>query len=492
MSSAESAYLFRHALVRDAAYDLQPPGDRAILHALVLEIVESIIGSDDPILESWAAELAEHAHLAQALRRTAKLSVLKALAAKEVKYLLLAQRHAMDEYQNDRAIAYGLRIGDHPAADHVARLSGLIRAGEVLLDTGAPLKARDLFVQGREAARQGARLADEGRALRAIGISYARSEGREAAEPWVQQALEMFERANDRPGVGLAQMSLALLRAGNVPPDETLAEYEGALAILTETGHANGQAATLNNMGNLHRMQGRYEQAENCMRRAIAIHRERHEPHMESTVLSSLAALLAQTGRAEEADRAIDESIRLARETGSRGREGSALLHGALGAFNANRWDDADRLFKAAYEASAEVGDAFWQGVILMNHAVLYEEQGNIELAERTGQRAQVLLKQVGATSEYALATANLANLAARRGDLARARELYEQALPGLSNAQRSLEGIHRGGYAVLLKRLKDKRAVEELEVARELLEQFGSEKERARLERDWSGAGPD
>ncbi len=29
MTSAETAYLFRHALLRDAAYQLQMPGDRA-------------------------------------------------------------------------------------------------------------------------------------------------------------------------------------------------------------------------------------------------------------------------------------------------------------------------------------------------------------------------------------------------------------------------------------------------------------------------------
>ena len=36
MTSAESAYLFRHALLREAAYQLQLPTDRARLHALAL------------------------------------------------------------------------------------------------------------------------------------------------------------------------------------------------------------------------------------------------------------------------------------------------------------------------------------------------------------------------------------------------------------------------------------------------------------------------
>jgi len=38
---AEAAYLFRHALLRDAAYEMQLPADRARLHALAIDSIES-------------------------------------------------------------------------------------------------------------------------------------------------------------------------------------------------------------------------------------------------------------------------------------------------------------------------------------------------------------------------------------------------------------------------------------------------------------------
>ena len=41
---AERAYLFRHALLRDAAYQLQLPGDRARLHAVAFEAIEELAG----------------------------------------------------------------------------------------------------------------------------------------------------------------------------------------------------------------------------------------------------------------------------------------------------------------------------------------------------------------------------------------------------------------------------------------------------------------
>jgi hypothetical protein len=45
---AESAYLFRHALLRDAAWQLQLPRDRARLHALAFEITLAVSGGPPP------------------------------------------------------------------------------------------------------------------------------------------------------------------------------------------------------------------------------------------------------------------------------------------------------------------------------------------------------------------------------------------------------------------------------------------------------------
>jgi len=46
--NAESAYLFRHALLRDAAYQLQLPGDRARLHGVAFSVIEGVHGGPPP------------------------------------------------------------------------------------------------------------------------------------------------------------------------------------------------------------------------------------------------------------------------------------------------------------------------------------------------------------------------------------------------------------------------------------------------------------
>jgi predicted ATPase len=58
--SGEDTYLFRHALTRQAAYDLLPPSDRARLHELAAASLDAQEG------ESATPEIADHLGLALA------------------------------------------------------------------------------------------------------------------------------------------------------------------------------------------------------------------------------------------------------------------------------------------------------------------------------------------------------------------------------------------------------------------------------------------
>ncbi|MCA8913299.1 MAG: tetratricopeptide repeat protein [Planctomycetes bacterium] len=490
---AEIAYVFRHALVREAAYELQPPGDRAVLHALVIEIVEAALASDDPLLDAWALELADHARAAQAFRRTANLALLKALADKEVGYLVRAQKYALAEYDNGVAVALGTRIADHAAASYDDRFSALVQAGEVLVNMGSPAQARERFERANALAREAGNGRDEARSMRAIGISFARAEGSPSAIPWMEKALEAFRQAGDKPGAALALGNLALLRASMAPPEETLAAYDQALELLVEEAHENGQASTLNNKGNLLRSLGRREQAESCLRRAIELHRKNRERHQEGTVLSNLAALLFETGRPEEAAEAIAQAVAIARETGNRTAEGVALLHRAISRFRAGQHADAEQDYLNALALARESGNVYWEAITLMNFSVVLEDTGRPQQAITHGELARELLRRLNARHELGIVTCNLANLVATVGvgDLPRARTLYEEGVALLAEArQRSIEGVHRGGYAVTLKRLGDASAESELAKARALLEEFGTPAGRDELEKRWAAAG--
>ncbi len=60
--NAERVYLFRHAVLRDAAYQLQLPGDRMRLHALALGAIEELLGTTEHCV-MWLEHLLLHSML---------------------------------------------------------------------------------------------------------------------------------------------------------------------------------------------------------------------------------------------------------------------------------------------------------------------------------------------------------------------------------------------------------------------------------------------
>lgn len=80
--SAEQAYLFRHAVVREAAYQLHLPAERAALHGLALDLMR---GLPSTATRAHALELAHHARHAQSAQQPP--SRCEALRELELKYL---------------------------------------------------------------------------------------------------------------------------------------------------------------------------------------------------------------------------------------------------------------------------------------------------------------------------------------------------------------------------------------------------------------------
>ncbi|MBV5331842.1 hypothetical protein JZU69_05685, partial [bacterium] len=86
----EIEYVFRHALLRDAAYSMQLLARQRELHGLAVSAMEMVYRDD---LEPHYGELAYHAE--------------KAIAKeKALHYLILAGKLSLSAYQNHQAIDY--------------------------------------------------------------------------------------------------------------------------------------------------------------------------------------------------------------------------------------------------------------------------------------------------------------------------------------------------------------------------------------------------
>lgn len=335
---AETAYCFRHAVLRDAAYQLQLPGDRARLHAMALEIMESAARVDDLASGVWSGELAEHARGAAQHADEAQGAVFR---QREARY-----RARYGEYLDERF--------DLPGARAQLELA-------VALSCEAPVRARAWKVLGEVRRKLGdmegaldaiSRAMGEGQfepvvrgTLNIILHNICKQIGRTAqAAEAAQQALADFRAAGDREREASALGSLANLfcEAGELDRAEPL--YRQALEIFVAGRREREMALCLSGLALTAKLRGRTQEALECMAQAETIHRKREDKRALGILLNNKAYLHGEEVRRE----ILLEALSLHRQALNRRSEGVALADLAETELGAGRLAQAEAFLEQA------------------------------------------------------------------------------------------------------------------------------------------------
>jgi tetratricopeptide (TPR) repeat protein len=374
MLSAESVYAFRHALLREAAYQLQLPADRARLHELAFEVIEALSGGrppeapplgtpghlEDPPLVSdvFAEELAGHARLACHSDQSSP-----ALVRAQRIYLRRAAVFAASRYRQDAASENWQRFAELVAGSE--RGEALHRAGTASLAGGRSRVAEGLFRRAVEAHREGGNRAAEGRSLGALANVFHLAGRADDAEATYREAMSIHREVGDRrsEGVGMGDLASLLKDRGRI--DESRRGQEAALAIHREVGNRRLEGIALSNLANLHGAGDRTAEGEAAYREALAINREVGDRRTEATTLGNLAGFCMRQGRLAEATRLREEALKIARQIGNRRLEGIALGELSDCFSEAGRATEAERGWEAALTILREVGDGTFEGITL-------------------------------------------------------------------------------------------------------------------------------
>ena len=328
---------FRHALIRDAAYEALPYRTREALHAQVGETLEA--ASEDP--DDAAAVLSLHFLRARRYEPAWR-------------YGRIAGERAASIYANveavallERALEAAARIEATPAdvawvwdelGDVRHRLGGYAgatdayRAARRLL-AGEPLaEARLLLKEGQVAQRAGrlsqalrgisrarTRLGDapgeEAARLRAeCAVSYAsvlQEQGRSAeAIRWCHEAIELGERSGALAVVAHASYLLDWAHVARGELDRAT-HSERALEIYEELGDLAGQSSVQGNLGLFAYYRGEWEVAVERYRRAQEL--QQRTGNATEAMLGNLniAVVLTDQGHLAEGERLIEEALRV-------------------------------------------------------------------------------------------------------------------------------------------------------------------------------------
>jgi tetratricopeptide (TPR) repeat protein len=366
-TSAESAYMFRHALVRDAAYQLQLPSERARLHALAFHLTEKAFGGrapeppafdrSEPLsfkphpTDNVAAELAWHAKLAVMDAPDSETKVTPELLKL---YLYRTARHAAKLYRHDEAITAWQDL-EH-LLDGAAKVKALIELGSLHLMTGRIRQARHLY----------------------------------------EQVLDTLGDADNRSTkyLVLCNLALALQYGGYLEQAEQ--NLQQALAIQREDEGLELEVLALQGLANIYQETWRLELAEDTYKQVLTIYRKGEKRAGEGLSLCNLALNYLKAGRKEVARQTCEDALRLIRELEHRPYEGVALGNLALIYQNSDLNKFAVSMYEQALTIHREVGNRRSEGIDLGNMAGVYLQIGQLGQAERIYRQALAMHQEVG------------------------------------------------------------------------------------------------
>jgi tetratricopeptide (TPR) repeat protein len=372
----EVAYVFRHALTQEVAYQDQGELQRQALHARIGEAIELV----------YADRLSEHfGVLAYHFTRARQW-------AKALEYLLEAARQADQSFATREALA--LYDEAKSAAEHQA--GGMAAAATLIPihESKARLHfVRSDFEQSRAEAERIlplARLAGdavkEGEALATIAWASTWGRNLESAVRFARAALTVAEPAGDLAVQGRAHFTIGFVRAVTGVLDESHSALDKAMALSSAAGDA--------------------------------VHR--------SLSLTTAGLLRNWTGDFEAAVRLQDEGLLLARDRGLLLPLLYSCFMRGMTLTGKGNYDDAFASFTEGLALAERVGDEAIHHRLLNCLGWLYAELGDLDHAEALNTSSAQIGRRRRDPGTQPNAELNLGDVIRARGDLPVAQELYD------------------------------------------------------------------
>lgn len=410
-------YLFKHALLRDTAYNMQLLSRRQELHKLAAESLENLQAAGITV---QPGEIAYHYEQAN-------------LPALALPHFVKAGEQAAYAYENTLALRYFHRALALTPKTDLARQFYIWQAMEKIYDLEGK---RELQKSACDALQTLGKHLDD---------SYAQAEA-------ALRFAFYFRAINDYPATIAAAERCLTLSASRYPNqevsahvrighalwlqgryDESKSHLEEALSLTQTEGFTDQKliAEIWRNLGVVLWFMQDYDAAEAQYKRALAFCRDAETRDMrgEAACLNNLG-ILAQTR--EQFDAAIDffqQSVEVYQKAGDRQGEGNTLAN--LGGFAANRGDFplAIETFQRVLALALETGDRHGQGHAQNHLGQIAMNLGQFEASHEYFARALHIYQEINDLRGIGHISVNRSNLALREGTLDSALSLAQATI---------------------------------------------------------------
>ena len=422
----ELAYLFKHILTQEVAYETLSFATRSMLHDQIGQYIE--VSSLD-LVDQQLDVLAHHYDRSENLE-------------KRKEYLRKAGESAQAAGANIPAINYYARV--LPLLEGDDRFDVLLRLGSVQELAGEWATAEVTLGEGLAVASSlvgDERRTDcEAQALHALGKLHRKRGDYRSALDLLVRAQTNFSAVGDTAGVSevIADLGELQLRQGRYT--EALSSYNESILIaeqiLDETARKAARAHALKGSGVVSIWQGDYEAARRFSDESLVLRRELGDKPGIAVLLNNQAVTARFVHDHDRAHRLNDESILLLREVGDQWAVGQLLNNQACIASDQGDYEQARVLLAESLSIRRQLGDRVGLALSLNTLADVVIDDGDFASAPALLDESLAINRELGDHTAISYLVEDYGAVAAAEGR-------FEQALRfgGFSSALRTAIG---------------------------------------------------
>ncbi|HFA48976.1 MAG TPA: tetratricopeptide repeat protein [Bacteroidetes bacterium] len=376
----ELRYIFRHALLREAVYDMQLKTRLRELHRVIAEAIESLYQNS---LEQRYVDLVFHYKEA-------------GVGAKLKHYLLKAADHAREHYQNQQAIDYYDQLlellekeGDKTAEKRSGQAEIFIKKGSILEMTGEWEQAEELY----------------------------------------KNALALVRKTDNSNLLGETNSHLGYLLMMKGDYEQADAYLETAAAFFGAIHDNRGTSKVYGNLGTLYFRQGKYEDAKLYFIRSIQLAQLYKHTSSNAQIVATLGLTYMNLGKYDDGIRWQQSQLDICKKMND--KQGMATLFVNMGIvyFEKGDFDAALKCNEQGLELCEELGNKQLTAIAIGSIGNVWQRKGNFEMAMQHFQRDLVLVEELGDKQGISIALGLIGELYSIMGEFDKAIEYMQRNL---------------------------------------------------------------
>ena len=406
----ELAYLFKHIVTQEVAYESLSYTTRAQLHELLARYLE-LQYPDDPPIEALAHHYSRSNHL-----------------DKKREYLCKAGDAARAAYSNTTALDYYQQALDaSPQPEEAVDLH--ISAGAVFQLIGEREEARNHFQQALQIATTQQIRPKIIEAEIKLGNAWVLHSDHSEAKEWLEKALAHALQLNDQARTCAALCELGIVHWRLAEFDRAAQYLQQSIELARQIGDKRKEAYALTVAGELKAQAGKFPEAHEIFDAALALARETNDKRRLAGILNNYANTYYYEGNYDAARRLLEECLAAVREIGD--KRGVALALNNLGNIFYLREDfnSAQNYYQEALQLGRDSDDKYVTSIALTSLGITAFRQSKLIEASLYYQESMALNREMGDKVGLSLLHCYLGLLALAQSQTHAARKSFTEGL---------------------------------------------------------------